>query len=311
MRAYFAPVQRSTSTPAYFDPSQAAGFDPDAPPAPWTDLGWIENFKRSSASKIAPLRSGAPAAVQQQVRTELEATVSLRFLSWGKLQMALAAGSEEMNLLATASGSVPQPSGGTAVAAARVVAGSTSTSIALDPTTSSALQAGDTVAVDVDYTGQTGYVGTGASAACIPAAGIAGGSVDYIRRVTLNVAKVASVSGTPPSTLDLVAPLLGGAPTAGMGVQQVVGFVDREGGSFFQEWSALFAAPGEQGDFIFFHYPRLQAMQGAAESNGKLADPLQWVYLDAQFRALPVTDANDGAQVLCFRSYLPPPNSLI
>ena len=25
----------------------------------------------------------------------------------------------------------------------------------------------------------------------------------------------------------------------------------------------------------------------------------------AQFRALPVTDTNDGAQVLCFRSYIP------
>ena len=25
----------------------------------------------------------------------------------------------------------------------------------------------------------------------------------------------------------------------------------------------------------------------------------------AQFRGLPVTDANDGAQVVCFRSYIP------
>jgi hypothetical protein len=42
-----------------------------------------------------------------------------------------------------------------------------------------------------------------------------------------------------------------------------------------------------------------------------LAGPLQWVHLDAQFRALPVTDANDGSQALCFRSYLPALNNEI
>jgi len=140
---------------------------------------------------------------------------------------------------------------------------------------------------------------------------VPGGSVDYIRRVTLNVARVTATTGTPPTMLTLQSPLLGGAPAAGAGVQQVTGFVDREGGSFFQEWSALFAAQGEQGDWIFYHYPRLQAMQGSAESMLTLADPLQWVHLDAQFRALPVTDANDGAQVLCFRSYLPAANNAV
>ena len=52
-------------------------------------------------------------------------------------------------------------------------------------------------------------------------------------------------------------------------------------------------------------------MQGAAETMVKLADPLQWVHLDGQFRALPVTDSNDGAQALCFRSYLPAPNNTV
>jgi hypothetical protein len=269
------------------------------------DLGWIENFQRSSASKIVALRSGSPASVQGQVRTELEATVSLRFLSWGKLQLALAAGSEQMNLLAPASGAAASPSGAPAVAPARVLSGSTSTSVQLDPTTSGGISAGDIIAVDADYTTQTGYAGAGASAIYIPSSGIPGGTADSIRRATLNVARVAAVQGTPPTTLLLQSPLLGGAPAAGMGVQQVVGFVDREGGSFFQEWSALFAAQGAQGDWIFYHYPRLQALQGASESAVKLADPLQWVQLDAHFRALPVTDSNDDAQVLCFRSYLP------
>jgi hypothetical protein len=60
--------------------------------------------------------------------------------------------------------------------------------------------------------------------------------------------------------------LPGGAPATGAKVQAVTGFVDREGGSFYQEWSALFVMQGSQGERIFFHYPRLQAMSGAEET---------------------------------------------
>jgi hypothetical protein len=59
-----------------------------------------------------------------------------------------------------------------------------------------------------------------------------------------------------------------------MKVQAVTGFVDREGGSFFQEWSALFVMEGGQGERIFFHYPRLQALGSAAEV-AKLLDGKQ------------------------------------
>ena len=38
----------------------------------------------------------------------------------------------------------------------------------------------------------------------------------------------------------LAQPLLAGAPATGASAQVVAAFVDREGGSFFQEWSALF-----------------------------------------------------------------------
>ena len=46
MRAYFAPVNRVTQTPVLFDPSQSGSFNLDAPPSPWIDLGWIQNFTR-------------------------------------------------------------------------------------------------------------------------------------------------------------------------------------------------------------------------------------------------------------------------
>ncbi len=215
----------------------------------------------------------------------------MRFASWGKLQLALASASEQMNLLAETQGAP--------TAAAQTANGSTSTSIVL---AGGNFSAGDIVVVDADYSGQTGYVGSGASAAYVKSSAQVGGDVDYIRRVSLNVGRVAQVNG---STLTLSAPLLAGAPAAGLGVQQVVGFQDREGGSFFQEWSALFATQGQQGDWIFYHYPRLQAMKPSAEVAMPLEGPLAFQLLQAQFRALPVTDSRDGATVLCYRSYLP------
>jgi len=68
----------------------------------------------------------------------------------------------------------------------------------------------------------------------------------------------------------------------------------------------LFVLEGEQGDRIVFHYPRLQAMAGAAEKDEALkTSGLERVRLAGSFRALPVVDANDGELIVCFRSYLP------
>jgi hypothetical protein len=92
-----------------------------------------------------------------------------------------------------------------------------------------------------------------------------------------------------------------------MKLSRVVGFCDREGASFFQEWSALFVLEGAQGDRVLFHYPRLQPMQASAEHSETLAVPLARIRLAAAFRALPVLDASDSETVVCFRSYLPAP----
>jgi hypothetical protein len=113
------------------------------------------------------------------------------------------------------------------------------------------------------------------------------------------------VTAIANGALQLGAALLAGVPTAGMQVSRLVGFVDREGGSWFQEWSALFVIEGEQGDRAIYHYPRLQPMQGATESAEVLAGTLERVRLAGAFRALPVKDTNDGETVVCFRSYLP------
>jgi hypothetical protein len=101
----------------------------------------------------------------------------------------------------------------------------------------------------------------------------------------------------------------------GAKLQTVTGFVDREGGSFYQEWSALFVMQGSQGERVFFHYPRLQTMSGAEEAaipldnNNKAGQ--NRVLLKGQYLALPVTDPLDGERVLCYRSFLPAHNALV
>ena len=284
VHAYFAPVARAAETPAMFDAVANERFDVTAPPAPWLDLGRVHAFKRISGTKVDALRTGSPAVTAMQVRTEIDATLQFEFETWGKLQMSLACGTQQMNLLKPA-------------AAVALGAGSTASVLQVDAA-AGGFSAGDVVAVDVDYAGQTGYIGSGVSAAYVRTAL---SDVDYVRRVTLNVARVASIVG---GAITLTAPLPAGAPIDGMKVSAAVGYCDRDGSSFFQEWSGLFVMDGQQGERIVLFYPRLQTMAGAAES-GTSNDGFETVRLAAAFRALPVRDAVDGEQVVCYRSYLP------
>ncbi len=308
VRAYFAPVNRVAEQPTVFDPSVSGSFNLDAPPAPWIDLGWITNLSRKSASTVNVLNVGSPAAPQMQMRELIGAMVSFRFLTWRKLSMALSAGSELLNLLAPAAGATANGSGSKGVEAVSLAAGSTATSLNMAPASLAGFRAGQLVVVDADYAGQTGYVGSGVSGAYVQSAASVNSDPDYVRRVSFNVALVAAVTTTG---LTLAQPLLAGVPASGMKVQVIEGFVDREGGSFFQEWSALLVMPGEQGERILYYYPRLQPTGGAQEDTETLVAPLERVTLNASFRALPVIDGIDGEQVLCFRSFLPSPMTLL
>ncbi|HME36835.1 MAG TPA: hypothetical protein VKF84_16500 [Candidatus Sulfotelmatobacter sp.] len=312
MRAYFAPVNRTTETPTIFDPGLCGVFALNSPPAPWLDLGWVENFARWYDTPTGVVRSGAKALPAAQFRSALEARVEFDFRQWGKLQMALAGGSEHMNVLAPAAGSVtPAPSGGTPAAGVAVLAGSTASQLVFGTGVGSVFSAGCLIAVDVDYQQQIGYVGSGIAAAYVSSAAAVNQDANYVRRVTFNVGRVAEVTAT---SVVLAQPLLGGVPAAGASAQVVIAFVDREGGSFFQEWSALFVAEQESGGRVCFYYPRLSPNPGGAgNSAGKfvredlaaIAKPLSAVSLRASFLALPFTDTNDGQTVLCYRSYFP------
>jgi len=313
IRAYFAPVDRATGAPAIFDPGKHGAFALDAPPAPWLDLGWIDNFQRLCGTPTLALHSGARGAAGAQFRGSLDARIEFDFREWGKLQMALACGAQHMNVLASDPNASAQPSGGTPLPAVAVLPGSSATQIVLGAGAVDAFAAGDIVAVDGDYQQQTGYVGTGIAAAYVNDPTDVNRDANYIRRVTFNLGRVAEKTVT---SLYLAQPLLGGAPPTGAGVQKVVAFVDREGGSFFQEWSGLFIAEEESGGRVCFHYPRLSPTTATSastqavktfsrEEQVQIAKPVAALALHAAFLAMPHIDENDGETVLCYRTYFP------
>jgi len=307
VRAYFAPVDRTTETPAIFDPAKSGSFVLDAPPSPFLDLGWIDNVVRTCGTATAVLSAGPTGAPTGQFRQGLNARIEFDFREWGKLQMALACGSQQMNVLSAIPNADPRPSGGTAAAGVGVLAGSTASEVIFGAGAVDAFEVGDLIAVDADYQQQTGYVGSGIAGAYVRAATDVNQDANYVRRVTFNVGRVAQKTAT---SVLLAQPLLGGNPTAGMSAQKVIAFLDREGGSFFQEWSALFVTEEESGGRVCFYYPRLSPVTGSTagfqrEESVPIAKPLAALALHAMFAALPYIDENDGETVVGYRSYFP------
>jgi hypothetical protein len=222
------------------------------------------------------------------------------------MQMALAGGAEHMNVLATNPSAAPEGSGGIPLTAVPLLAGSTAMELVLGAGAVSGFQSGELVACDVDYEQQAGYVGTGIAAAYVSNAGDVQNDANYVRRVTFNVGRVAMVTAT---SLLLAQPLPGGAPADGASVQQVIAFVDREGGAFLQQWSGLFVAENESGGRVCFYYPILSPCPAkpawGRETSVEIQKPIAELALQASFTALPTVDINDGAVVLCYRSYFP------
>jgi hypothetical protein len=297
VRAYFAPVNRTTETGTVFDPS--VSFDLNNPPSPWVPLGLVRNFKRVAKSTLGTVRSGAAGVAQVQYRKLTDARVSVDFCEWGKLQMALAASSQHMNVLESA-GTQARASGGVAKAGQPALAGSTATLILLDPSVLSNYAVGELIVVDVNYMAGMTELGTGISGGVVETS--VQPDCDAVRRVSYNVGCVSAITATG---LQLNAPLLGGAPASGAQVQKVVAFVDHEGANFFQEWSAVFALEEASGGRVYFYYPRLQASAPAEETVAAVASGVSMTLLHAEFAAMAATDANDGESVVCYRSYVP------
>jgi hypothetical protein len=301
VRAYVVPIDRSTGISVPYDPSAQGEFDLDSAPEPLLDLGWLENFQRTSATKVETLRTGPQSTLTAQFRAEFDAGVEFDLPKWGKLQMALAGGGQQINVLATPTTSLPQSSGGIPVPAAYVQDGAMLYELPLAIDALASFEIGDMVAVDWDYKGQTGYVGSGAPGAYLASALDATSHVDLIRRGTFNVSRVSNKTQT---SLILGQRLPGGVQ-AGMGVQKIAALLDREGGTYFQEWAALFVVVGGTGGRACFYYPRLQTAASVTEVWREIEKPLCSNMLHAKLRAMPSVDPNDGETVLCYRSYFP------
>ena len=224
--------------------------------------------------------------------------------------MALATGSQHMNLLAPASGArLPAADGAQAAPAVTVQSGSTATSIALAATDAANFTAGSIIALDVDYTGQTGFVGTPVSGAYVRQALT---DVDYIRRVTFNVAGVAGE-------------LRPGLPLPGLAGRRSGGRRQAAGGHRICGPRRRKLLSGVVGAVCDGRQPgrtdllSLSAPADAWPARRKLRIPLDGkskdgqarVLLKGHFLALPVTDPLDGERVLCYRSFLPAANALV
>src|SRR5882672_1700727 len=267
-RAYFAPVDRVSGSPVVFDPSKDAGFLLDAPTAPWIDLGWVEDFRRTSTSQIESLAGGAANAVAAQARNALGARIDFEFRDWGKLQMALAGGAEHMNVLASDPNASRSGSGGIAVTAVALLAGSSNGELVLGVGAVDGFEVGDLVACDLDYAQQTGYVGSGIAAAYVKNPQDVRQDANYIRRVTVNVARVAEKTGT----------------------------------------SLLVEQEESGGRVCFYYprlSPCTAVTTWEREHKVEIEKPVAMLALRASFTALPTVDDNDSALVLCYRSYFP------
>src|SRR5258708_35876395 len=86
MRAYFAPVNRTTEAPTLFDPAGSGVFALDSPPAPWLDLGWIEGFQRFYDPPTEIVRAGTNASTVAQFRGPIEARVEVAVAGVGKVK---------------------------------------------------------------------------------------------------------------------------------------------------------------------------------------------------------------------------------
>lgn len=351
-RGFFAPfnaalavTNNSTSIgPSILDLQTQGPFDTYNPPSGYFDLGWILNFKFVPASKVGEVRSGYRGAVRALYRGEVSETFSLSFREMSRMAYKIASGSEVFNLLKnpgaitssvgplSSSGAVAVPVGASGYVASANVAGTvngTAVSYTGVPTlyvpagSGAAFPAGSYIVADDDYsTNQFGLVG----AAGVPVFQNAVTDVDFIRKTSDFVARVSVVVPNAIAGQDalvLSAPFVGGgnattgiplyAPGPTAKVQQIKGYVTREGGTYVTEWSALFILTTVDGSQIALYYPHAApvSFKGFAAwqlENAGTTD-LAGQALDAEMQALAFDDPLDGETVVRYAAYYPTANT--
>jgi hypothetical protein len=349
-RAYFAPfnapfwAQQTNAAvgPSILDLQFQGPFNTNNIPAPYFDIGWVNGFKLNPASKIGQIRSGYRGAVRAQVRGEIGEGFEFKIREFSRLAFRIATGCEVFNLLKSNVASTTSPlgaSGNTAIAlgaSGYQATGGTATDpkVAGQPTlfmpsgSGANFTVGQMVVCDIDYDKQsTGFVGSNGIQVYV---NNAPQDVDFIRRtsdfvarITAIITNVAGVAGSQDA-LVLNAPFVGGGcsalvnpgplvPGATAKVQVITGWTSREGGTFIEDFSALFVADTIDNHQFCVYYPHISiaAFKDVATGNfvSNLGTTDETGYeLDASFEALAFDDPLDGETICGYYVWYPAPS---
>lgn len=329
-RAFFAPynialgsgVASTVIGPTILDLQTGGPFNTNAPPAGWTDCGWLKDFKLTPASKIGKVRSGYRGAVRAQYRGEVGESFEFKFREAARMQFKIAVGTDPINLLY---GATPQSVGPVSASGApktAMVSYSATPTPTLTVASSVAISVsgnGEYIVADLDYlTSQYGIVG----AAGIPVQPNAVTDVDYVRKTSDFVVRCIAVNANAltldqafvggGSGLSLPAPT---SPPAGSNVQRLVGWASREGGTFISEWSGLFIMDTIDAAQIAVYYPHVSISQFrdvAAWTIENVGTTDETGYeLDCIMEALAFDDPLDGETVVGYKAFYPRPGQNI
>ena len=301
------------------------------PPAGWFDLGNLKEFKFTPGSKTGNVVAGYRGAIRAKYRAEIGEKVSCTFNEMSRTVTRITTGSQVFNALkSTATASTIGPLSSSGIAAIPMGAsGYLPTGMASGPTmglptlfvpagSGTLFPAGSMIVCDQDYNNTSfGYVGD-AAANVFPGAVT---DVDFIRKTSDYVASVSTVIPTAITGQDaliLVGPFMGGgnsattspvytAPSSGAKVQQIYGYVSREGGTYIAEWSAIFLLDTVDASQMLFYYPRLSPDQyaGLTEEALQNATSIKQFDQSGTFDALAFDDPLDGETVCRYSAYYP------
>lgn len=344
-RALFAPfdiyaasqTSQTTVGPTIFDLQTALPVNTNAPPAGWTDLGWIKNFKITPQSKVGQVRSGYRGAVRAQYRGEAGEMVDFEFYECARMQFKIAAGNIPFNLLANPTPSTIGPMSGTGAQAVAVgasgyqaagagtTAGSPTVFVAAG--SGSLFPAGSYIVCDDDYVPNTPGIIGDVGAPAFPNQIV---DVNYIRRTSDYVARVLQVKANAVAGQDglvLDQPFIGGgssgqlsttpdtAPDASAKVQKIIGWAVREGATYITQWSSLFVLDSVDAAQIALYYPHISINQ--------FKDIMQWKIenigqtdeggygLQCSMTAMAYDDPLDGETIVRYLAFAPRPGQNI
>jgi len=332
-RAFFAPYNAALGSasantalgPTILDLQTGGPFNTYAPPAGFTDLGWIKDFKITPASKIGQVRSGYRGAVRAQYRGQVGESFEFKFREASRMAFKISTGTDPFNLLDASMASSAGPLSASGAPKTAMVSYVPGPPAVLNVSNAAAISAsaGDFLVADIDYNPATyGLIGE----AGVPVFPNAVTDIDYIRKTSDFVARIVGVVG---NAITLDQPFVGGGngttslpantpqgtPPAGSNVQLISGWACREGGTFITEWSGLFVLDTIDQAQIALYYPHVSINQfrdiaaWAIENVG--TTDLTGYELDCVMEALAFDDPLDGETVVGYTAYYARPGQSV